>query len=76
MSIQQPAQSFEGFSVRDARFAPLFLSYVVNGIVERLDDVEPVEHQLSIGTMSTDGTHVSLAHVAAAGVEFATSGSD
>ena len=68
MPVQQPAQSLESFSVRGARFAPLFLAYVVNGIVERLDDVESVEHQLGIRAMTRDGAHVRFTHVAASGV--------
>ena len=69
MPVQQPTQSLEGLSVRGAGFAPLFLSNFVNGVVERLDNMEPVEDQTSIGAMSRDLAHVRFAHVAAPGVD-------
>ena len=55
--------------MRGAGFAPLFLSNFVNGVVERLDNMEPVEDQTSIGAMSRDRAHVRFAHVAAPGVD-------
>ena len=68
MPVQEPAQPLEGLSLCGTGFSPLCLSNLVDGLVERLDHVESVQYQSSIGAVSTDGAHVRLAHVAAAGV--------
>lgn len=50
--------------------APLFLADLVDGVVERFDDMEPIQDQLGVGTVRLDGPpHEGLADVAAGPVD-------
>ena len=62
---QHPAQPLEQLAVLAAGLAPLLLAHLVDGFVEGLDDVEPVQDQLGVGTVPADGADEGLAQVAA-----------
>ena len=68
---QDEAQPLERSAIRLGGDAPDLLAHLVDGLVERLDDVEAVEHQQRPGQVLGDGSGVGLAHVAAGGLDAA-----
>jgi len=67
MAVEQPTQALERLALSLSGSSPLLFADLVDGLVERLDDVEAVKHQRGIWTVCLDGTDIGLAHVAAGG---------
>lgn len=62
---EQPAQALDGSALLGPELAPLLLAHLVDRFVERLDQVEAIDHEGGIRAMSLDGLGVGATHVAA-----------
>ena len=58
-------QTPERLAIGTACGSPPIRAHRIDGIVERSDDVKPIEHRVHVGTVNSDGVHAGLAHVAA-----------
>jgi len=62
---EQPAQALNGLALLGSEFAPLLLAHLVDCFVERLDQVEAIDHEGGVWAVRLDGFGVSATHVAA-----------
>ena len=63
MLKQKPSKPLESLSLIDGSITPLFFAYLINGIVEGLDDMKMIQDQSDIGAMMLDSSNIGCTHV-------------